>query len=140
MKKGEVKDFINLGIVVNNQGKALMIRRREEEAGKDGSVLRWAFPGGKQFLEETREQCVEREVLFETGYKVKSTRQISLRMHPQFKVLVVYHLCKLLSQRPTAKPKEPHEVSQIKWVEPKEIKSLITTDLDQAVARELKIN
>ena len=61
--KKESKDFINLGIVVNNKGEVLMIRRVEKEIGKNDSVLEWAFPGGKQRFDESRSQCVEREIL-----------------------------------------------------------------------------
>ena len=50
----EEKDFINLGVVVDKD-KALMIRRKKKEIGKNGAVLEWAFPGGKQILKETIE-------------------------------------------------------------------------------------
>lgn len=105
--------------------------------GKDGSVLTWVFPGGKQRLNESWSECVKREILAETGYDVYSIKQISLRYHPQFPVAIVYHLYKLASAKPIAKPSEPHEVAEIKWVKIKEIKELITTDLDSDVAREL---
>mgnify|MGYP000008677480 CR=1 FL=1 len=136
----EAKDFINLGIVLNGKGEVLMIRRVKEEKGKEDAVLTWAFPGGKQRFDETREKCVEKEILEETGYDVRSIKQISLRVHPQFLVMIVYHLCKLNSPKPVAKPREPHEVAEIRWVKPKEIKNLITTDLDPNVAKELGIN
>ena len=133
----EATKFINLGIVFNNQGAVLMIRRVKEETGKDGAVLKWAFPGGKQKLTESREQCVKREILSETGYDVKSVKQISLRRHPQIDMWIAYHLCKLNSEQAVAKPIEPHEVAEIKWIKLKEIEKLITTDLDPAVKNEL---
>jgi len=139
-KNIEAKDFINLSVVVNKQGQVLMIRRRKEEGGKDGSILRWAFPGGKQRLNETREECVKRKILSRTGYDVNPIKQIALRMHPQFFVMVVYHLCELASPNPIAEPKEPHEIAEIKWVKPEEIKGLITTNLDPDVAKELGLN
>jgi len=135
----EAKNFINLAVVVNKQGKVLMIKRKKEEKGKDGSILRWAFPGGKQRFNETREECVKREVLAETGYEIKPIRQISLRMHPQFPVMIVYHYCELLSSKPVLKPSEPHEVEEIKWVDRLKIRELITTDLNSDVANELNI-
>jgi len=135
----EAEDFINLAVVKNKQGEILMIRRKKEEVGKNSSILRWAFPGGKQRLNETREDCVKREVLVETGYEIKPIRQISLKMHPQFPVMIVYHLCELASQKPVAKPSEPHEIVEIKWVNPSQIKDLITTTLNSEVAKELGI-
>jgi len=54
----ESKTFINLGVILNNKGEVLIIRRKVIEKGVDGSSLQWAFPGGKQRLNETREECV----------------------------------------------------------------------------------
>lgn len=138
-KNLEVKDFLNLGVVVNDKGEVLLTRRVKQEIGRNGSVLTWAFPAGKQRLNESRSECVKREVLAETGYDVYSIKEISLRYHPQFPVGIVYHLCKLVSPEPVAKPNEPWEIAEIRWVKPKEIKKLITTDLDPEVARELGI-
>lgn len=135
----EAKDFINLAVVRDKQGKVLMIRRKIEEHGKDGSILKWAFPAGKQRFSETREECVKREVLAETGYDIKPIRQIDLKMHPQFSVMIVYHLCELNSPQPIARPSEPDEVAEIKWINPLEIKDLITTELNPKVAKELGI-
>jgi len=137
MSKKEAKDFINLGVVVNDKDEVLMIRRVKKEPGKDGAILEWAFPGGKQRYAETREQCVEREILDETGYKVESIRQISLRIHPQISVFIVYHTCRLKAEKPIAKPKEFHEIAEIKWIKKQDIKNLITTDLDEKVSQEL---
>ena len=133
----ESTKFINVGIVFNSQGEVLLIRRAKEETGKDGSILRWAFPGGKQRLTESRQDCVKREVLAETGYDIKPIKQISLRKHPQIEMFIAYHLCKANSDQQVAKPSEPHEVAEIKWVKPGEIEKLITTDLDPGVKKEL---
>jgi len=137
MKNLEAKDFINLGVVINEKGETLLIRRARRETGKDGSVLTWAFPGGKQRFDESRSECVKREILIETGYDVYSIKEISLRYHPQFPVTIVYHLCRLSSPKPIAKLSESHEVAEIRWVKIQEIKKLITTDLDPRVSREL---
>ncbi len=136
----EAKDFINLGIILNKKKEVLMIRRVKKETGKEDSILEWAFPGGKQRLEESRKECVEREILDETGYDVESIREISSRVHPQILVFIVYHFCKLVSENPAAKPKEPHEIAEIKWVRKEDIKKLITTHLDEKVNQELGLD
>jgi len=133
----EAEDFINLGVVVNGKGEILVIRRVKKETGSDGSTLTWAFPGGRQRLNETRAECVKREILAETGYDVHSIKEISLRPHPQFDVFIVYHRCELVSPKQIAKPLEPHEVAEIRWVKPEEIKKLFTTDIDSKVSKEL---
>ncbi len=111
-----------------------------QETGSDGSILTWAFPGGRQKLKETRTKCVKREILAETGYDIESIKEISLRPHPHFDVFIVYHYCRLVEPKPIAKPSEPHEVAEIRWVKPEEIKKLFTTDIDSKVARELGLN
>lgn len=135
----ESNKLINLGIVLNKKGEVLMIRRKKPEKGKDGAILEWAFPGGKQFSNEEREEAVRREVLAETGYDVTSIKQIDLSFHPQISVIIIYHLCTLNNEKPIANPKEAHEVAEIKWVKPEAIKSLITTELNPKVAEELGI-
>ena len=138
--KEEAKDFINLGVVVNNKNEVLMIRRKNKETGKNGTILEWAFPGGRQRLNENREECVKRNILSETGHDADSIREIVLRVeHIQFPVMVAYHLCRLKSEKPVTKPKEPHEIAEIKWVKKEDIKDLVTTRLDEKVAQELKI-
>jgi len=133
----EVEDFVNLGVVLNEKREVLMIRRAQDEVGRDGSVLTWAFPGGRQRLNESRSECVKRKVLSRTGYDIEPIREISLRYHPQLLVGIVYHLCKLASPKPITEPSEPHEVAEIRWIKPQEIKGLITTDLDPKVSQEL---
>ncbi len=138
-EKNESKNFINLGVVLNKKNEVLMIRRVKEEIGKEGSILKWAFPGGKQRFKESRSECVKREVLDETGYDIKPEREISLRIHPQFFITIVYHLCSLNSENPIAEPIEAHEVAEIKWVKTEEMPSLVSTDLDPNVKKILNL-
>jgi len=138
VKKEESDNFINLGVVFNKKREVLMIRRKKIETGHDGSILEWAFPAGKQRYDETRNDCVKREILAETGYEVNPIREISMRVHPQFHIFIVYHLCDLVSPKPVAQPMEPHEVAEIRWVKIEEIQNLITTDLDPLVKKEIE--
>ena len=132
-------EVINLGIVINNKGEVLIIKRKVPEKGKSGKILIWAFPGGKQEQGETRESAVEREVLMETGYKVKAVKQINMRIHPDTGALVVYHLCELLEENQIQPPSEPHEIEEIKWIKKEEIKNYFTTDIDPQVQKLLGI-
>lgn len=135
----ESKNFINLGIVLNKNGEVLIVRRTVEETVKEGKILKWAFPGGRQKTNESRAECVAREILVETGYKIKPLREISLRMHPDLPILAVYHLCQLEETKQVQSPSEPEEIAEVKWEKPDELKNLFTTSLDPKVAQELKI-
>ena len=132
-------EVINLGIVINNKGEVLIIKRKMPEKGKSGKILVWAFPGGKQEPGEARESAVEREVLMETGYKVKAVKQINMRIHPDTGALVVYHLCELLEENQIQPPSESHEIEEIKWIKKEEIKNYFTTDIDPQVQKLLGI-
>lgn len=116
-----------------------MIKRKKVEKGRAEATLTWAFPGGKQRYNESRRECVEREILAETGYKIEAEKEISLRIHPEFPVTVVYHFCQLRESKAVSGTKEPWEVEEIKWVKPEEIRNLVTSNLDPKVAEELKV-
>jgi ADP-ribose pyrophosphatase YjhB (NUDIX family) len=136
-KESQIEDFINLGVVRNRRGEILLIKRGKKEKGRNKSTLSWAFPGGRQRLNEAREECVAREILTKTGYKVKSIKEISFRPHPQFPIFIVYHLCKLVSPKRLVILKEPHEAVEVRWVKSKDIKKLFTTNFDLKVRHEL---
>ncbi len=139
---GETKpkdNGIAVGVVTNATGKVLIIERVRKEHGSDGSVLSWVFPGGKLNGSETFEEAVVREVLAETGFKIKVNRKISERFHPQLNVPIKYFECELDSF--TTKPiQDIHEVAATKWVDPENLKDFFTTDLDPQVAKKLKIS
>jgi mutator protein MutT len=131
--------LVNLAVIINKKGEVLIIKRKKEEVGQDGVVLSWAFPGGRQYENESREECVIREVLEETGYDVKVIRQLSFRIHPQFNTILFYHLCELVSEEQVQEPSESYEIEKIKWVKKEEISQYFTTDIDPKVKRELKL-
>lgn len=135
----ESPNFINLGIVQNNQGEVLVVRRVKVEQGKGEKVLKWAFPGGKQKLKENRKECVEREILDETGYPISWVKEISLRVHPEISVIVVYHACKLKEEKAIKNPAQPWEIAEVRWVKPEELRELFTTSIDPQVTKELGI-
>lgn len=135
--KKESKTFINLGVVLNSRGEVLIVRRKVLERGANGSVPQWAFPGGRQRYDETRQESIKRIVLSETGYDIHWERQIDLAFHPEIPVFIAYHLCELNSPNPIAKPQEPREIAEIRWIKTKDIRKLITTTLNPKVAQEL---
>lgn len=133
----QIPNLINVGVVYDDQKRVLMIKRRIEEIGRNGSVLRWAFPGGRQYVNETPAASVARNILSETGYTVEVMKEISRRKHPHFPVEIIYHLCRIKSEIKRQKPQEPDEVARIEWVKPAKVINKKTTDLDLMVAVEL---
>lgn len=133
-----LSSFIHLGVVRNRQDEILAVKRRNPEV-KGGGTLLWAFPGGRQKFNESREDCVKRTVASETGYVVKPIRQISIRVHPQLGVPICYHLCEPATTERAQEPAEGHEIIEIRWVPKIELQQLFTSDLDPGVARILGI-
>ncbi len=87
---------------------------------------------------ETKEDAVEREVLEETGYKVRAKSVVSERKHPQFPVYVYYIECELDGEKQTSTVQD-NEIREVKWVSPSEIKAHFTTDFDSKVSRYLGV-
>ncbi len=58
---------IGVGVIVKNNGKVLMGKRK----GSHGDGY-WAFPGGHLEMNESIEQCAERETFEEAGIKIKN--------------------------------------------------------------------
>lgn len=140
MEKEQKKEkiFINVGIVLNKNGEVLIVKRKKPEITESGKILLWTFPSGKQEKGQSREECIEKEVLEETGYKVKAIRQLNLRVHPDITLMVAYHLCELIDENP-GDIIEKDEIEEVKWVKPEELKNYFTTDIDPEVRKFLNI-
>jgi 8-oxo-dGTP diphosphatase len=138
-KKEKKPEFIVLGIVLNKNGEVMIVKRKKKETTLTGKELVWVFPGGKQEKEETREERVVKEILDETGYKVKPIKQISLRVHPDVFKMVAYFLCQLEEEEPVCEILEKEEIEEVRWVKPEELKQYFTTDIDLEVQKILGI-
>lgn len=66
------RPFVGIGILVNKDGKYLLGRR----VGPHGRNT-WTVPGGHLEFKETFDECAAREVLEETGVKIKNIKLLS---------------------------------------------------------------
>jgi 8-oxo-dGTP diphosphatase len=57
---------IGVGAIIVKEGKVLLVKR-----GIEPSKGLWAIPGGTLKLGETLQECAAREILEETGIKIK---------------------------------------------------------------------
>jgi 8-oxo-dGTP pyrophosphatase MutT (NUDIX family) len=133
------KRKVVLGIIKNNQEQVLMTRKVEPEKGKSGAKLTWVFPGGWLEGEESLQKALVREVLVETGFLVSVGEEISIRVHPEFPVEIHYFSGKIISQNQLRPIEEKYEIAEYRWVEPGEIRGLITSNLDPKVTKYLGI-
>jgi mutator protein MutT len=135
----EQTDFIVLGVVLNKEGRVMIVKRKKKEITLTKKELIWVFPGGKLEKGETREERVVKEVLDETGYKVKPLKLIHLRIHPETLKIIAYFLCELEEENPIQEIKEKEEIEEVRWVNPEELKNYFNTEIDSEVKKILKI-
>lgn len=122
---------VALGVVRNKDKKVLIVLRKKIESGTNNVKLTWVYPGGSVEKNETKERAAEREVLEESGYKVRAGEVISEKPHPEFPVYIYYVECSLENAEPDGKVNE--DIQSIKWVEPKDLPNYFTTNIDQKV-------
>jgi 8-oxo-dGTP diphosphatase len=65
----EIRPKVGVGVIVLKDGKVLLGKRKN--AHGEGS---WSFPGGHLEFKESFEACASREVMEETGIKIKNIR------------------------------------------------------------------
>jgi ADP-ribose pyrophosphatase YjhB (NUDIX family) len=101
------------GIVIDDNGRVLVIRRRDNG--------RWEPPGGVLELEESFEDGVRREVEEETGVPVTVDQLTGVYKNMRRAVVALVFRCRPLAQR----PRETAEAIAVRWVEPAEVASLM---------------
>lgn len=125
--------IISLAIVKNENDEVLIIKRKKQDDELGGVKLTWAFPGGVVEEHESVVDAAVRETQEETGYMVVAHDLVSKRIFPNSTVYINYVSCELLSDLPSDVT-DTHEVAEVKWVLPTELKNYFTSDLDKGVA------
>jgi 8-oxo-dGTP diphosphatase len=115
------KPGIGFGVMILKDGK-ILLGKRHEDPEKASSALHgegtWTMPGGKLHFKESFEQGAVREVLEETGIKLKSVKVISLSNE----IVEDAHFVTigLFSDdiEGEAKVMEPDEITEWQWFSP----------------------
>jgi 8-oxo-dGTP diphosphatase len=121
------RPIVGIGGVVIEDGRALLIRR-----GNEPLIGQWSIPGGTLELGETLEEGAAREVMEETGLKVRVLEMIEVferinfgrgadetwttmeeRRRPRFHFVIVDFLCERLSGAPVA----GGDVTDVAWAD-----------------------
>jgi 8-oxo-dGTP diphosphatase len=97
-----------VGIVIDDQGRALLVRRRDNG--------RWEPPGGVLELDETFEQGVRREVKEETGLDVEPIKLTSINKNMVRGTVALTFRCRLLGGQLTIN----NEADAFRWTPPDE--------------------
>ncbi len=114
-RKGPQKPSLHVtAALIRDKGKLLISKRAK------GSHLEdyWEFPGGKLENGETLEQCLEREVEEELGFRIRAEKALLSVSHEYKDRVVILHFfsCEYISGEP-----RPIQCQEIKWVAPGEL-------------------
>ena len=114
-----------MGIVQRDDGALLIIQRRDTGT--------WSFPAGYCDLGENVAKTAVRELLEETGYRIRISRLLGIYSNPQFhytfkngdkvKNVGVVFLASVNGGVP--KP-EPSEIMAIDWLQPEQVLSRVS--------------
>lgn len=110
------RPLVGVGGVVVEEGKVVLVRR-----GREPLRGEWSLPGGLVETGEELEQALRREILEETGLKVRVGERVEVleRIHRdeqgrvQFHYVLVDYLCRVESGRLAA----ASDASEARWVE-----------------------
>src|SRR3954468_5451845 len=102
------------GIVVDDQDRVLVIRRRDNG--------HWEPPGGVLELNETFEEGVRREILEETGITVHVDRLTGVYKNMTRAIVALVFRCTPATGQPVATP----EATQVQWMSLDEVKTSMT--------------
>lgn len=124
MKPG--KDYIGLGvgvIIINNEGKILLLERTDSIDKDRSTVGMWSTPGGEVEFGETVEDAAVREAKEEIGADVEIIKNIGhadqILKNPKLHWHGVYFLCKIKKGIPMVT--EQDKAKKIEWFNPKAI-------------------
>jgi 8-oxo-dGTP diphosphatase len=101
------------GVVVDGQGRALVIKRRDNG--------RWEAPGGVLEHGETIDDAVRREVYEETGLKIEPGALTGVYQNIPRKIIALVYRCLIVDGYLTAND----EASDFRWVTADEARSLL---------------
>ena len=115
--------YVFKGIVFDKENNILIDNRKEEKLKEvDG---KWELPGGKMEFGETPEETVKREVMEETGYKVKIEKMLTYTKTEiiEYKeklqhTVIFYYICKVIEKQEGSNDRK---INKIKWIAKDEI-------------------
>jgi 8-oxo-dGTP diphosphatase len=110
--------------LIQNQDTFLIARRNVSSEN-----ITWSFPGGAIENNETEEDAVIREIFEEINITVDVIKKFGQRIHPITNKEMSYLLCVYKSGEVIIK--DCDELSEVKWVNAKELFELIKGDIFQ---------
>jgi len=116
--------------IIEHQGKVLICQR----SASMKLPLKWEFPGGKIEGEESKEECLKREIKEELGLEIEVGSPLPHVEHhyPEFSIRLYPFLCKW-----TGGSLAIAEHAQAIWVSHDELKNYDWAEADVPIVREI---
>jgi A/G-specific adenine glycosylase len=121
---------VGAAVVVNSKGKVLVAQRRDSDML--GGL--WEFPGGKQEIGETIQQCIARELKEELGINIEVGNFLITVKHAysHFTMELHTYFAKIKSGRP-----RPIECQNFQWLEISNLRKLPYSKADLKIIDQL---
>ena len=117
------RPFVGVGVVVLRGDEVLLVQR-----GKAPNKGQWSIPGGKQRLGETVMQAVHRELLEETGVKIKQAALLDvvdvIMQDDNGKIQYHYTLVDYQAEWLSGECRSGDDADAVKWVSFDELNSV----------------
>lgn len=112
--------IIAVGAVVIKDNRVLLVRR-----GHAPAKGQWAIPGGRIKLGETLQAGAEREIMEETGIRIKAKAPVftldSIHRTPDGRVRYHYVIVDLAAEYISGEPMAGDDADEVRWVSSKEL-------------------
>ena len=117
------RPFVGVGVVVLRGDEVLLVQR-----GKAPNKGQWSIPGGKQRLGETVMQAVHRELLEETGVKIKQAALLDvvdvIMQDDNGKIQYHYTLVDYQAEWLSGECRSGDDADAVKWISFNELNSV----------------
>jgi 4-nitrophenyl phosphatase len=130
---------VAVGAVVFREGRVLLVKR-----GKPPSEGLWAIPGGSVELGETLQVAAEREIMEETGIRIKAGDPVytfdAIQRDGDGRIRFHYVIVDLLADYIEGDPKAGDDALDVRWVHPSELDRMNVSRKTLDLLRNLHIN
>jgi len=127
---------VGVGAIVIHEGRLLLVKR----ASSPGKGF-WAIPGGLVELGETVREAAERELLEETGIRVRAMEDFCvfdfIDRDPDGGIKYHYIIIDFLAEYLGGEPKAADDVSDARWVSPEEAAALNLSPTTRKLLRQM---
>jgi ADP-ribose pyrophosphatase len=114
---------VAVGAVVFKRGRVLLVRR-----GQAPSHDLWAIPGGRVALGETLAEAAEREILEETGIRIRAGAPVYTFDHIERDdggtIRFHYVIVDLMAEYIDGDPRPGDDASEARWISPHDLQRL----------------